>query len=333
MATPTENEAQQQVLEADDGAYTDSDSAFPDDTTSASTSISSSIRAYKYENGRRYHAYREGEYVLPNDEKEQDRLDLFHHIFRMILGGSLYCAPVPETIHKALDFGTGTGIWAIDLADEKPECEVLGTDISPIQPGWVPPNCKFIIDDITQDWAYGPVFDFIHGRGMGGTVSDWDALYTEAFDSLKPGGWIEMQEYAIEYASDDGTLEKAKNLTKWIDQLNEASASFGKDMNMAKKHKGLMEKAGFVNVREQVFKVPVGPWAKDKALKEIGKYTIIHTIEAVEPFTLALFSRVLGYSKDEIDVLLAGLRKELRDPEIHIYTPFHFIYGQKPETA
>ena len=31
---------------------------------------------YTYENGRRYHAFREGEYVLPNDEAEQDRLDL-----------------------------------------------------------------------------------------------------------------------------------------------------------------------------------------------------------------------------------------------------------------
>jgi hypothetical protein len=31
---------------------------------------------YTYENGRRYHSFHEGEYVLPNDEQEQDRLDL-----------------------------------------------------------------------------------------------------------------------------------------------------------------------------------------------------------------------------------------------------------------
>lgn len=29
-----------------------------------------------------------------------------------------------------------------DFADEFPEAEVTGTDISPIQPGWIPPNLK-----------------------------------------------------------------------------------------------------------------------------------------------------------------------------------------------
>lgn len=29
-----------------------------------------------------------------------------------------------------------------DFADEFPEAEVIGTDISPIQPTWIPPNLK-----------------------------------------------------------------------------------------------------------------------------------------------------------------------------------------------
>lgn len=29
-----------------------------------------------------------------------------------------------------------------DFGDNYPGCEVIGTDISPIQPGWVPPNVK-----------------------------------------------------------------------------------------------------------------------------------------------------------------------------------------------
>ena len=45
---------------------------------------------------------------LPNDDVEQERLDLTHHIFRMLLGGELHLAPIknPERI---LDLGTGTG--------------------------------------------------------------------------------------------------------------------------------------------------------------------------------------------------------------------------------
>lgn len=79
------------------------------------TSVTTSIRDYVYENGRRYHAYREGEYLIPNDEKEQDRLDLIHHVFRLMLGGALYRAPIPPTVKRVLDMGTGTGIWAIDF--------------------------------------------------------------------------------------------------------------------------------------------------------------------------------------------------------------------------
>lgn len=79
-----------------------------DSTTS--TSITSSIRNYQYENGRRYHALREGEYLLPNDEREQDRLDLHHHIFRLTLGGPLIRAPIPPNPQRVVDLGTGTGM-------------------------------------------------------------------------------------------------------------------------------------------------------------------------------------------------------------------------------
>jgi methylase of polypeptide subunit release factors len=64
--------------------------------------------------------------------------------------------------------GTGTGIWAIDIADELPDAVVVGTDLSPIQPDWVPSNCKFYVEDAECEWMY-PVnehFDFIHGRGL-----------------------------------------------------------------------------------------------------------------------------------------------------------------------
>lgn len=53
---------------------------------------------------------------MPNDEKEQDRLDLFHHLFLSLLGGKLWTSPL-DNPHRVLDVGTGTGIWAIDFAE------------------------------------------------------------------------------------------------------------------------------------------------------------------------------------------------------------------------
>lgn len=86
------------------------DSAYAESIPTSTTSLTSSILNYTYENGRRYHGYREGEYPYPNDEKEQDRLDLFHHIFRLLLKGGLFCAPIDKNVQRVLDFGTGTGI-------------------------------------------------------------------------------------------------------------------------------------------------------------------------------------------------------------------------------
>jgi len=97
--------------------------------------------------------------------------------------GRLHLAPLEKDIKQVLDIGTGTGIWAIDFADEYPDTAVLGTDLSPIQPAMVPPNCGFIIEDCEMDeWEYGPdFFDYIHIRTMFGCIKDWDALYAKAY--------------------------------------------------------------------------------------------------------------------------------------------------------
>jgi methylase of polypeptide subunit release factors len=80
------------------------------------------------------------------------RLDVMHHIYNMLLGGRLYVAPLDRP-QRILDIGTGTGIWAIDIADQFPEAEVIGTDLSPIQPKWY-----VILERTTTIWCpRGPV--------------------------------------------------------------------------------------------------------------------------------------------------------------------------------
>lgn len=53
-------------------------------------------------------------YKFPNDEREQDRLDMIHHMFKLALGGKLFLAPIENGPLRILDIGTGTGIWAIE---------------------------------------------------------------------------------------------------------------------------------------------------------------------------------------------------------------------------
>ncbi|KMU88301.1 UMTA [Coccidioides immitis H538.4] len=99
---PEASPQQPAIVPADDHDLYDGDSDAAS-FESSTASLTSSILGHKYENGRRYHAYREGSYVIPNDEREQDRLDLQHHIYNMILGGELYRAPIPPGTSKILD--------------------------------------------------------------------------------------------------------------------------------------------------------------------------------------------------------------------------------------
>jgi hypothetical protein len=85
-----------------------------DSLGSPSTSISSSVRNYMFENGRRYHRFREGAYNFPNDETEQAREDMKHAMVVNLCGGRLHFAPIGDNPQNILDMGTGTGIWAIE---------------------------------------------------------------------------------------------------------------------------------------------------------------------------------------------------------------------------
>lgn len=81
---------------------------------SETTSLSPSVYDYVYENGRRYASKRNGtESLLPNDEKEQERLDIVHHVCNLLLKGELFIAPVDLKKDngepaRVLDIGTGT---------------------------------------------------------------------------------------------------------------------------------------------------------------------------------------------------------------------------------
>lgn len=291
--------------------------------------ITSSILNYKYENGRRYHAFHEGEYILPNDEQEQDWLDLSHHVYRLLLGGDLHLAPIKDP-KRVLDIGTGTGIWAIDFADEHPDAEVIGNDLSAIQSSWLPSNCRFGIDDFEQPWEYSRPFDYIHGRELEGFVRDYDKLFQQALKNLKPGGYFEIASIEVTTLSDDGTHLNAKNYLEGFRLAYEASEKFGKSMRTVSTWKEKMIKAGFQDVHEKVFKLPQSPWPKDPRLKELGRYHQVNVLESLGPYTYALYTRILGWERTQIEVFLAAVRNEIKDLSHHLYTRVWIIYGRKP---
>ena len=49
-----------------------------------------------------------------------------------------------------MDVGCGSGAWAIEIANEFRNANVIGIDLFPIQPTDVPQNCEFIVADLNQ---------------------------------------------------------------------------------------------------------------------------------------------------------------------------------------
>ncbi|KAF1991871.1 S-adenosyl-L-methionine-dependent methyltransferase [Aulographum hederae CBS 113979] len=338
-STPTQTPSHHSFLgpEADSSPSTsDTDSALGSFRSTRSTSLTSSIYAYHYENGRRYHAPRSNsdtQYLLPNDEPELDRLDLQHQLFCMTLDGSLHAAPLSPDIQTALDVGTGTGIWAIDFADKYPSASVIGMDLSPVQPAYVPPNLTFYIEDAEADgpWSFDSgSFDYIHGRMIIVGIKAWPAFFARAFDALKPGGWLEIQDLQFPFRCDDGSAGPESPFMKWSDHMMAGAAAVGVDLCAGARFEEWLKEAGFVDVAVQRFAWPVGRWPRDEKMKEWGMWCQMNFLEGVHGFTMGFVSRGLKWSKEEIEVFLADVRKQVKNVSSHIYIPIFFFMARKP---
>ncbi|KAK4544901.1 hypothetical protein LTR36_003805 [Oleoguttula mirabilis] len=298
---------------------------------SDNVTLASTILRHREEWGRTYHKFRGGtnDYWGPNDDQQNNQLDLGHHMMTMLLGDRLYLAPIDEKGQKCsqvLDVGCGTGIWAIDFADQHPEAQVTGLDLSAIQPEWVPPNCHFAVDDVEDEWTYpADHFDFVHIRCLMGSISDWKALYSQAYDRIAPGGWLQHMDMAIDFMSDDGSIGPDHMLQQWSQTFIEAGEKLGKTFKITDRAEQLVRETGFVDVHKKVYKLPVGTWTKDKpfnacqALKQIGLFNYVYCLEGCEGWALYLLTRVMGWPIEQVQVFIAKFRNALNDRKNHAY--------------
>ncbi|KAI0538717.1 S-adenosyl-L-methionine-dependent methyltransferase [Xylaria digitata] len=343
VATALEDTAQTDVLPASHWAqvpaeeeddFDDVDSAYGDDNASSTASLSASILEYRTVHGRTYHSERgNAQSWNPNDAQHDESMDILHHVSTLMQDGKITMAHIDDSVRKVLDVGCGTGIWAIDFADQYPHAEVIGVDISPSQPQWIPPNLKFEIDDITLPWTYEPnSFDYIHMRWLIGAIPNWYTLFREAFQTLKPGGIFESKESSAVIQSDDGTVPYGSALDQWGRVFSEAGKKFGRTFRPVEEDIQVkaMQAAGFVDLKVYNMKTTLGPWPADPKHKEIGQYARLALEQDVEGFIMYMWTTVLGWTREEITVYAAHLRRELRSPNFHAYYPQRVVVGRKP---
>jgi SAM-dependent methyltransferase len=250
----------------------------------------------------------------------------------------LHLAPIKPHPQNVLDFGTGTGIWAIEFAEEYPSASVLGTDLSPIQPlqfvffsllwlfglllnfASVPPNCRFEIDDAEDEWVYTEKFDYIHGRLLAVCFNDPAAVFRRAFHSCAPGGYFEMFDFASRFGCIDESLSGTA-LENFAEMMIEGTRLLGKDVTHVIKYKDYMEAAGFVDIVEEKFQWPINTWPKGSYYKTLGLWYNQDLQEGLSGMAMAICTRGLKMSREQVELLLVNVRKDLKNTKIHAYLP------------
>ncbi|EXF83127.1 TAM domain methyltransferase [Colletotrichum fioriniae PJ7] len=314
----------------------DTDSTIGSDDFSATTSLRSSIVDYRVENGRTYHRYKEGKYFGPNDELETDRLDLQHHLFLLTFDNRLGFAPPNDPEWKGgrvLDVGTGTGIWCIDFGDEHPNADVLGFDLSATQPEFVPPNVQFEVDDLDNEWIYSRHFDYIHIRGMSGSVRNWPELLRKCYDNLNPGGYVELQEVEETIIRADSSTSTSDAFSRSLAYVSSALKVFGCPFAPLDDLATLVSTMGFSDVQDRRFIWPLNSWPRDPHLKELGSWTRENLASNTAGMIMAPMTRVHGWTEEEVHVFAAEVRRDLADRGNHAYWPLRAIWARKPEVS
>jgi SAM-dependent methyltransferase len=262
-------------------------------------------------------------------------MNLQFDCIKRILNGKLFLSPV-QNPEKILDVGTGSGKWAIEVADRFPKAKIFGTDLSPIQPADVPPNVFFQVSDCTdKDWGFKlGSFDIIHTSFMIGSLPSFADLVTTSKHYLKPGtGWLECVDLNIGPYCDDGTMPPDWPVIQLVELLCEASKRIvpPRPLDTTQSIVSWMQSAGYVDVHERIDKVPHNPWPKDPFLKQLGRDWERQIMMGLSGWSYKpLGDRGLGWTRERIELFLMDVRKASKNRYVHAYNKIHVVRGRRP---
>jgi hypothetical protein len=179
-------------------------------------------------------------------------------------------------------------------------------------------------------------WDLIHMRMLNGSIQSWPGLYQQIFRCveqglwsftdlmlsrhLKPGfGWLEHVEIDIVPRCDDNTLPANSALVSWANLLLEATARAYRPIAYNTETRAMLERTGFVEIQEQIIKVPLNPWPSDPHLKDIGRWYNLGLTQGLEAFTLGPLTRMLNWTKEDVDRLVAETKRDICSKKYHTY--------------
>lgn len=233
------------------------------------------------------------------------------------------------------------------MAEKFPGAEVVGVDLSPIQPDWCPSNLRFHVDNFEDSWVYGSGFDYVHLRHMAVSIKDPTALLASIYEyviaclilgyqvltgpnrNMKSGGWIEFQDLLFNLRCDDETMPQDYVLPQIPKLTIQSLKSLDFDADFVDRVPLDLERAGFVNVRREIYKVPVGAWPRSEKMRYFGLMAREVLLELLRPLASKPFLS-LNISQSDLNAMISEAEYALDHIDQHIYVEFGIVYAQKP---
>lgn len=160
-------------------------------------------------------------------------------------------------------------------------------------------------------------------------IRDWDYFLDQCVNALKPGGYLEFQEWSAPFGCDDGSAPLDSPFMRWGSDGKGAAVKAGIDTGAANKLPGWFRHRGLEDVNNIKTKWPIGPWPKGKKEKRIGRLFLRDMLEALKASSLGLYTRVLGWSEEQLDEFLEEVKEDMVNPQRHCYMPMCVISHQK----
>jgi hypothetical protein len=137
---------------------------------------------------------------------------------------------------------------------------------------------------------------------------------------LKPGSGL-FEQVEIDYTPllDGGELPESSKLRFWAHLLTDAMDKAGRPIVLNPNTRGMLEHLGFVDVKQEVKRIPYNSWPPDNFEQDLGRWFNLGMIQGLQAMSLAPLTRMKGYDKDQVEALIADVKREMCNRQIRIY--------------